>query len=58
MSKKEQAFADAKARGNDAVSAGNWALAVDAYTEALKSGPSTYFEASGKLPILQCERSR
>ena len=49
LSKKEQAFADAKARGNDAVSAGNWALAVDAYTEALKSGPSTYFEVSGKL---------
>jgi hypothetical protein len=46
LSKKEQAFQDAKARGNDAMTAGNWAVAVDSYTEALKSGPATYFEVS------------
>ena len=33
LSKKETAFLESKARGNDAVSAGQWASAIEAYTE-------------------------
>jgi hypothetical protein len=33
LSKKETAFFESKARGNDAVSAGQWAAAIEAYTE-------------------------
>ena len=57
LSKKEQAFTDAKVRGNDAVSAGRWASAVEAYTEALRAGPSNYFEAEGPAAAVLSNRS-
>lgn len=57
LSKKELAFADAKARGNDAVSAGNWVGAIEAYTEALRAAPSTYMEQEGPGAAVLSNRS-
>ena len=57
LSKKETAFLESKARGNDAVSAGQWAAAIEAYTEAIKSGPSTYFELNGPGAAVLSNRS-
>lgn len=57
LSKKEQAFADAKGRGNAAVSAGDWVAAIECYTEALKAAPSTYLEPEGPAAAVLSNRS-
>ena len=57
LSKKEQAFLDAKALGNDAVAAGRWADAAEAYTAALRAGPSTYWVVDGPAAAVLSNRS-
>ena len=56
-SKKEAAFGDAKGRGNAAVQAADWWLAVECYTEALKAAPSTHFEPEGPAAAVLSNRS-
>ena len=57
LSKKEQAFADAKGRGNAAVSAGDYVAAIESYTEALKAAPATYFDPEGPAAAVLSNRS-
>eukprot|EP00288_Rhodomonas_lens_P016826 CAMPEP_0177709366 /NCGR_PEP_ID=MMETSP0484_2-20121128/10765_1 /TAXON_ID=354590 /ORGANISM="Rhodomonas lens, Strain RHODO" /LENGTH=246 /DNA_ID=CAMNT_0019220979 /DNA_START=30 /DNA_END=767 /DNA_ORIENTATION=- len=57
LSKKEEAFMDAKQKGNDAISKQEWDRAAMFYTEALKSAPSHYFQAEGQAAACYSNRS-
>jgi hypothetical protein len=57
LSKKEKAFYEAKAVGNEHVAAGRWGAAVEAYNEAIRAAPSSYFVVNGPSAAVLSNRS-